>query len=135
MNAPWAVDDQQQLWQLNNGVIDHNGRLNSMEVMDDAAYMSVPDHEENTNRNQGLAKCNSFTVIICQLNIKKKKTLCIFTNSELCHARILQKCGAPVIEGFSTNEPMPLGRKCRLREVLLTMLFCYFIFNLNLCFF
>ena len=61
--------------------------------------------------------------------------MCIFTNSELCHARILQKCGAPVIEGFSTNEPMPLGRKCRLREVLPTMLFCHFIFNLNLCFF
>ncbi len=56
MNAPWAVDDQQQHWQMNNGVIDHNGRLNSMEVMDDATYMAVPDHEENNNRNQGLTK-------------------------------------------------------------------------------
>lgn len=54
MNAPWAVDDQVSPWQLNSGAMDLNGRLNSMEVMDDAAYITAPDHEDNNNRIQGI---------------------------------------------------------------------------------
>ncbi|XP_046452208.1 uncharacterized protein LOC124200128 isoform X2 [Daphnia pulex] len=34
---------------------------------------------------------------------------------ELCHAKILQKCGSAVIEGFAETD-LPLNQKCRIRE-------------------
>ncbi|KAK4008929.1 hypothetical protein OUZ56_014050 [Daphnia magna] len=34
---------------------------------------------------------------------------------ELCHAKILQKCGSAVIEGFAEAD-LPLNQKCRIRE-------------------
>lgn len=39
-----------------------------------------------------------------------------FPTIEMCHAKILQKCGSAVIEGFAENN-LPLYQKCRIREV------------------
>ena len=81
-----------------------------------------------TNRNQTTWKHHTRIVTkrmrvllkVMMMGIYKQfthlKWFCLRSSIELCHAKILQKCGSAVIEGFAETD-LPLNQKCRIREV------------------
>ena len=78
-----------------------------------------PNDVEGSHTNRNEDDENSLKgEINSQLNFLKSSLNNWFVNSlaELCHAKILQKCGSAVIEGFAEAD-LPLNQKCRIREV------------------
>jgi len=89
-----------------------------------AASIDQPNNEVETGMTQSDAEAetnlkgkHSFPSCF----FKRKNIQCVFIfvtlfSIEICHARILQKCGAAVIEAFS-GPNLPWAEKCRIREV------------------
>lgn len=96
--------------------------MNYRAAMNSGAVSDQPNNDVETALSQSEMETESSLKGIMQMSccmrvdFALKRVSSSGTYTELCHARILQKCGAAVVEGFSKPN-LALPEKCRIREV------------------